>query len=139
MFVVLLVPLQENSTVTGTSASERAGTAKTVATTRMAATRASPITRSNVQPRWPARNTYRYVFAQSALDGRYRSGSRRLAEHELAVRRVHQHPIAGLELALEQRQRQLVHELLLDHSPQWPGAVGGVVAEVAYQRPRAVS
>ena len=39
-------------------------------------------------------------------------------EGQLAVAGVHEHPVAGLELALEQLQRQSVDELLLDHAAQ---------------------
>src|SRR3954464_10834734 len=69
--------------------------------------------------------------------GRYRA-RRRLLEHELALARVHSHRVAGREAALQQRQRQLVHELLLDHALQRARTVGGVVAEVADQRPGVV-
>ena len=48
---------------------------------------------------------------------------------------VHPHAVARLELALEQLQRQAVHQPLLDHPLERAGAVGGVVAEVAEQRP----
>ncbi len=46
--------------------------------------------------------------------------------------------VAGPELALEQLQRELVDELLLDHPLERARAVGRVVAEVAEQRPRVV-
>src|SRR5215204_4739114 len=58
----------------------------------------------------------------------------RRGERELAVGGVDEHPIAGLELALQQLQRQLVHEPLLDHPLERARAVRRVVAEVAEQR-----
>src|SRR5213078_3498695 len=60
-------------------------------------------------------------------------------EHERALARIHPHAVAGLELALEQGERELVDQLLLDHALQRARAVGRVVAEVADQRLRVVS
>src|SRR5215211_1082549 len=69
--------------------------------------------------------------------GRSRHG--RLLEDQVALRRVHQDAVAGLELAVEQLQGQLVDQPLLDHALERAGAVHGVVAEVAEQRPRFVA
>src|SRR5215210_8703117 len=55
----------------------------------------------------------------------------RSLEHELAVARVDADAVAGGELALEQLERELVDELLLDHPLERARAVGRVVAEVA--------
>src|SRR5215212_8700894 len=62
----------------------------------------------------------------------------RSLEHELAVARVDADAVAGGELALEQLERELVDELLLDHPLERARAVGRVVAEVADQRARVV-
>ena len=58
---------------------------------------------------------------------------RSLREDELAVGGVDLDAVALGELALQQPQRQLVDELLLDHPLQRAGAVGRVEAEVADQ------
>ena len=68
------------------------------------------------------------------------SGGRRLGlfEHEVAVAGLDPDRVALGELALEQLQREAVDELALDHPLQRPGAVDGVVAEVAEKRPGVV-
>ena len=46
--------------------------------------------------------------------------------------------VAGADLALQQREREPVDELLLDHAAQRPGTVGRVIAHVAEQLARVV-
>src|SRR3954447_6321315 len=58
-------------------------------------------------------------------------GGLRLVEDELAVRDVDPDGVALGKFALEQPQRELVDELLLDHPLQRAGAIGRVEAEVA--------
>src|SRR5262249_15372715 len=53
---------------------------------------------------------------RACLDGWHRlADDGRLAERQLAVARVHEHRVARRELVLQQRQRELVDKLLLDH------------------------
>src|SRR5436305_6980739 len=63
---------------------------------------------------------------------------RRLLEDERTIRGVHADAVARPPLALEQRQRELVDQLLLDHALERARAEGRVVAQVADQRLRVV-
>ena len=81
---------------------------------------------------WPTELT---VLAASASGRRRNLGA---LEHELALGRVDPDGVAGHEAPLEDRQRQLVDQALLDHPLERPGAVRRVVAQVAEQRPRRV-
>src|SRR5215216_4456259 len=58
----------------------------------------------------------------------------RLRERQLTVGRVDQDGVAWAEAVLQQPDRQLVDQLLLDHALQRARAVGRVVAQVADQR-----
>ena len=55
---------------------------------------------------------------------------------ELALRRVHAHRVPRAQAALQQREREAVGQLLLDHPAQRARAVRRVVAQVAEQLPR---
>src|SRR5207248_6711184 len=59
-------------------------------------------------------------------------------EDERTIRGVHADAVARPPLALEQRQRELVDQLLLDHALERARAEGRVVAQVADQRLRVV-
>src|SRR5439155_21747032 len=68
-------------------------------------------------------------------DGRRLLG---LREHHVAVARVHADEVSLAEVALEDRERQAVDQVLLDHPLQRPRPVRRVVAEVAEQQPGVV-
>src|SRR5512142_1768802 len=80
---------------------------------------------------------YQNSVSRGALCRR-RAHPRGLREGELALDRVDLDRVAALELALEDRERELVDEPLLDHALERPRAVRRVVAEVPQQRPRGV-
>ena len=52
------------------------------------------------------------------------------------IRDIGDNALPGMEASLQQRKRQLVDQLLLDHTPQRPRAVGGVIAHVPQQLAR---
>ena len=54
-------------------------------------------------------------------------------QHQLAVDGIDGHRVPFAQLALQQREREPVGELLLDHAAQRPRAVGRVIAHVAEQ------
>src|SRR5215218_9000137 len=68
--------------------------------------------------------------AGSSVDGDGAGGPLKV---QLPIGGVDAHRVALGELALEQRQGELVDQLALDHPLQGPRAVGRVVAEVAEQ------
>src|SRR5690606_3647825 len=62
-----------------------------------------------------------------------------LRARELAALGVDAYAVALGELALEQRHRELVDEVALDHPLERPGTVRRVVAQVPEQRARVVA
>ena len=77
-------------------------------------------------------------FRAQLRSGRHAGGRTGRLQHELAVDGVDVDLVAFADLSLQQRQGEAVGQLLLDHPPQRPRAVVGVIAHVREQLARLV-
>jgi len=54
------------------------------------------------------------------------------------ARAIHHDPVAGADIVLQQRERELVLDLLLDQAPERSGAQGRVPASLGQEAPGVV-